>query len=66
MFYCVQVIAPVSVSERLLMNTEEIGVLFSRTINDTGNQTIRATNNIGKLVHKILRMNQIIRNFTQI
>jgi len=29
------------------MNTEEIGVLFSRTINDTGNQTIRATNNIG-------------------
>ena len=36
-----------SVGEQLLMNTEEVGVLFSKTLNGSSNQTIRTTNNIG-------------------
>ena len=37
-----------SVGEQLLMDTEEAGILLSKTLKNTSNMTIRVANNISK------------------
>ena len=38
-------VSGVSVSEQLLMNTEQVGILLVSTLNSTNNETVKTINN---------------------